>query len=41
MRASMAASRRSSSFTFEPLTTARWRDLEKLFGERGACGGCW
>jgi GNAT superfamily N-acetyltransferase len=24
-----------------PLTPDRWRDLEKLFGERGACGGCW
>jgi GNAT superfamily N-acetyltransferase len=41
MRASMAASPRFSSFTFEPLTAARWRDVEKLFGERGACGGCW
>jgi GNAT superfamily N-acetyltransferase len=26
---------------FRPLTKARWADLEKLFGERGACGGCW
>lgn len=26
---------------FRPLTPARWRDLEGLFGERGACGGCW
>lgn len=24
-----------------PLTSERWEDLEKLFGERGACGGCW
>jgi GNAT superfamily N-acetyltransferase len=24
-----------------PLTPARWGDLEKLFGARGACGGCW
>jgi len=24
-----------------PLTPARWPDLEALFGERGACGGCW
>jgi GNAT superfamily N-acetyltransferase len=24
-----------------PLTPARWKDLEALFGERGACGGCW
>ena len=27
--------------TFHPATPARWRDLERLFGERGACGGCW
>jgi len=26
---------------FHPLTPKRWNDLEKLFGERGACGGCW
>ncbi len=26
---------------FRPLTPSRWRDLEMLFGERGACGGCW
>lgn len=26
---------------FYPLTSDRWSDLEKLFGERGACGGCW
>ena len=24
-----------------PLTAARWKDLETLFGKRGACGGCW
>ena len=24
-----------------PLTPDRWSDLERLFGERGACGGCW
>ncbi len=27
--------------TFRPATTARWPDLEDLFGERGACRGCW
>ena len=27
--------------TFEPVTLDRWRDFEALFGERGACGGCW
>jgi GNAT superfamily N-acetyltransferase len=26
---------------FQPCTAARWSDLEELFGERGACGGCW
>lgn len=26
---------------FHPLTTERWKDLEALFGKRGACGGCW
>jgi len=24
-----------------PLTSERWADLEELFGENGACGGCW
>ena len=24
-----------------PLTPDRWTDFETLFGERGACGGCW
>jgi len=28
-------------FTFFPLTEDRWGDFENLFGERGACGGCW
>ena len=27
--------------TFKPATPARWADLERLFGERGACAGCW
>jgi GNAT superfamily N-acetyltransferase len=27
--------------TFQPATAARWADVEELFGERGACGGCW
>jgi len=26
---------------FHPLTPERWPDLEMLFGEHGACGGCW
>ncbi|OGN88999.1 MAG: hypothetical protein A2Y88_09850 [Chloroflexi bacterium RBG_13_48_10] len=27
--------------TFLPLTPDRWGDFEKLFGPRGATGGCW
>jgi GNAT superfamily N-acetyltransferase len=27
--------------TIRPLTPSRWKDLETLFGARGACGGCW
>lgn len=30
-----------SNFKAYPVTNARWADLEELFGERGACGGCW
>ncbi len=26
---------------FHPATPERWADLEALFGERGACCGCW
>ncbi len=26
---------------FHPATPDRWNDLETLFGERGACAGCW
>lgn len=26
---------------FYPLTIDRWADYEVLFGENGACGGCW
>ena len=26
---------------FHPLTEDRWADFVTLFGERGACGGCW
>lgn len=34
-------SRVPPTITFRPATAARWPDLEKLFGERGACAGCW
>ena len=27
--------------TFHPLTPDRWPDFERLFGARGATGGCW
>ncbi len=27
--------------TFRPLTPARWKDLTRLFGPRGATAGCW
>jgi GNAT superfamily N-acetyltransferase len=33
--------RNSTTFVCHPLTPARWADFETLFGERGACGGCW
>jgi GNAT superfamily N-acetyltransferase len=26
---------------FHPVTKKRWSDFETLFGEKGACGGCW
>src|SRR5262245_52421120 len=28
-------------FQFHPATSDRWKDLELLFGKRGACAGCW
>ena len=27
--------------TFKPLTPETWSAFEKLFGPKGACGGCW
>ena len=30
-----------SKYQYHELTSDRWSDLEQLFGERGACGGCW
>jgi GNAT superfamily N-acetyltransferase len=29
------------SISIHPLTPDRWDDLVRLFGPRGACGGCW
>jgi GNAT superfamily N-acetyltransferase len=31
----------SSDVEIHPLTAERWPDLERLFGPRGAYGGCW
>ncbi len=28
-------------FKVYPVDKSRWKDFEELFGERGACGGCW
>lgn len=30
-----------ASLSVHPLTPERWDDLVRLFGPRGACGGCW
>lgn len=37
----MESTEEKGRFRIEPLTHSRWHDFEKLFGERGACGGCW
>ena len=37
----MAKEKRLSKLEFYSLTKDRWSDFEALFGERGACGGCW
>lgn len=29
------------AIVFRPATKTRWKDLEALFGPRGACAGCW
>ena len=30
-----------SEYSFYPLRKGNWKDFETLFGEKGACGGCW
>lgn len=30
-----------NNLTFKPLTPDCWKDFEELFGEKGACQGCW
>ncbi len=40
----MAATKKSEAvprLAYRPLTPERFEDFEALFGERGACGGCW
>ena len=32
---------RATGIVCRPLTPGRWADLERLFGPRGACAGCW
>ncbi len=36
-----ATGRQPGAIRFFAVTPSRWGDLEALFGERGACGGCW
>ncbi|HKY33217.1 MAG TPA: GNAT family N-acetyltransferase [Candidatus Polarisedimenticolia bacterium] len=35
------APRRPVRVVCRPLTRRLWPDLERLFGDKGACGGCW
>lgn len=30
-----------AELTFRAVTPSRWTDMAQLFGERGACAGCW
>ena len=39
-RARRTRSRRLST-RIVPVTPGRWADLERLFGDKGACAGCW
>ena len=40
-RPSKRAAENEPALEIHPLTPDRWADLEQLFGERGAVGGCW
>lgn len=31
----------TNNITYRPLTVDTWKAFEKLFGPKGACGGCW
>lgn len=37
----MSGESKNIKLDFLPAEKDRWKDIEKLFGERGACGGCW
>ncbi|NPV07848.1 MAG: GNAT family N-acetyltransferase [Anaerolineae bacterium] len=37
----MTSERQAVDLSCYPLTPGRWADFQALFGERGACGGCW
>jgi GNAT superfamily N-acetyltransferase len=37
----MSKTKKKLRLTFQLVTPDRWEDFETLFGERGACGGCW
>jgi len=37
----MVTKANNNSLQFRSATPSRWSDVEELFGERGACGGCW
>lgn len=40
-RVPRAPGTRAPRLRFAALTSELWNDFERLFGERGACGGCW
>lgn len=40
-RATRTARVPGTAWGFEPLTRERWADFVALFGDRGACAGCW
>ncbi len=37
----MSPKTNKSELTFQPASPSTWPDVEELFGNRGACGGCW
>jgi len=41
MKRSKGSGRTSAAIDVRPVRASDWPALEALFGERGACGGCW